>query len=235
MLFLFSMPALTYIYFQEILAREEYMESYRTVIGYGETGLEISKSKFIVQVNRAISAKDAIDFIEIVKKKHRDATHNCSAFIIGPRGEHQKADDDGEPAGTAGIPILETLKKNKITDAVIVVTRYYGGIKLGAGGLIRAYGKVAALGLQAAGILERIPHTHIILKTNYDLFGIVENYLHSNNYIIKKKDFAEQVTLHVLVEKNRETSLCQTITNLTSGRITLSTAGIQYVDKTLCI
>ena len=83
--------------------------------------------------------------------------------------------------------------------------------------------------------MERIPHTYFILKANYDLLGIVEHYLHSNNYIIKKKDFAEQVTIHVLAEKNRENFLCQTITDLTSGQVTLSVAGIQYVDKPLNI
>ena len=90
-----------------------------------------------------------------MKKKYWDASHNCSAYLIGENDQIQKANDDGEPSGTAGVPILEVLKKRKLKDTVVVVTRYFGGIKLGAGGLIRAYGKATSEGLDAVGIVER--------------------------------------------------------------------------------
>ena len=128
---------------------------YLTVSGYGEAEIEIQKSRFIAYVQRAEEEEAAAAFIEQIKKKHWNATHNCSAYVIGGNDQWQKADDDGEPSGTAGKPILEIIKKNQLKDTVIVVTRYFGGIKLGAGGLIRAYGKSASAGLKAQTALSQ--------------------------------------------------------------------------------
>src|SRR5690606_30111907 len=141
------------------------LHSYYTVKGYGEHEINIQKSRFIAYINRATTEEEAQEFIQKIKKQNSDATHNCSAYLIGENDRIQKANDDGEPSGTAGVPILEVLKKKKLKDTVVVVTRYFGGIKLGAGGLIRAYGKSTSEGLDATGIVERrlmrVMHTKI--------------------------------------------------------------------------
>jgi uncharacterized YigZ family protein len=128
---------------------------YLTVKGYGEREIVIQKSRFIAQVDRAKNEEEAKAFVQRIKKRHWNATHNCSAYVIGEGNGIQKANDDGEPGGTAGVPILEVLLKKGLRDTVVVVTRYFGGIKLGAGGLIRAYGRAAAEGIEAAGIVKR--------------------------------------------------------------------------------
>lgn len=143
------------------------LQRYLTVRPEGETEIEINRSRFISYVKRVETQEEAVAFIQEIKKKHWDATHNCSAYIVGENDQFQKMDDDGEPSGTAGKPILEVIKKKGLKDTAIVVTRYFGGIKLGAGGLIRAYGKSASAGVRAAGVVERIltreHHFHSII------------------------------------------------------------------------
>ena len=133
------------------------MDSYKTIKGSAEASYEVQKSRFITHVSHAESEEEAREFIQQMKKKYFDARHNCSAWVLGEKGAKQKSNDDGEPGGTAGNPILEAIKKNGLTDIVIVVTRYFGGIKLGAGGLIRAYGHAAVLGIQAAQTVRMMP------------------------------------------------------------------------------
>ena len=133
------------------------MKNYRTVTAdkIFVANYEIQKSKFIASVRNVESEDEAREFLRETKKKFFDATHNCSAWILGENGDKQKSNDDGEPGGTAGNPILETIKKNNLTNIIVVVTRYFGGIKLGAGGLVRAYSRSASLGIDAAAIVER--------------------------------------------------------------------------------
>ncbi len=129
--------------------------NYLTVKGYGENEIVIQKSRFIAYVDRAETEEEAQEFIQKIKKMHWNATHNCSAYVVGENNQFQKANDDGEPSGTAGVPMLEVLRKRNVQDTVVVVTRYFGGIKLGAGGLIRAYSKATSEGLNATGIVHR--------------------------------------------------------------------------------
>ena len=133
-------------------------KDYKTIKGYGESEIVISKSRFITYIDRAETEEEALRFIEKIKKMHSTATHNCSCYIIGEHDHIQKANDDGEPSGTAGVPMLEVLKKQGLKDTVVVVTRYFGGIKLGGGGLIRAYGKATTEGITAAQVVERKLH-----------------------------------------------------------------------------
>lgn len=203
---------------------------YRTVKGYGESMLEITKSRFYAYANRAETEADALAFIATIKKRHPDANHNCSAYIAGVQDEFQKADDDGEPSGTAGKPILEVLKKSNIKDTVLVVTRYFGGIKLGAGGLIRAYGKSATAGLQAAGRIERILHSQMGIDIDYSQLGMMENQLRSRNYTITDKQFSQVIRLFVLAETGQEEELRQLATEWTAGTAVFSDQGQAYVD-----
>lgn len=206
------------------------LEAYYTVKGYGETEIIIEKSRFICYVERATTEEEAIRFIQQIKKKHWDATHNCSAYIIGEHDHIQKANDDGEPSGTAGVPMLEVLKKKKLKDTVVVVTRYFGGIKLGAGGLVRAYGKAVTEGLKAAGIVERklmrIMHTTI----DYTWLGKVENELRASTYSIKDIHYAEHVTIDTYVEEKRKDEFRAWMIELTNGKSTIIEGEHVYVE-----
>lgn len=203
---------------------------YLTVSGYGEAEIEIQKSRFIVYVQRAEQEEAAVAFIEQIKKKHWNATHNCSAYIIGGNDQWQKADDDGEPSGTAGKPILEIIKKNQLKDTVIVVTRYFGGIKLGAGGLIRAYGKSASAGLKAVGITQRQNHTRIGVEIDYTFLGMLENQLRLQGYRIEDKIFTDTIRLIVLEKVGQEEILEQKVIDWTAGQVTLTREGQVYVE-----
>ncbi|OEF99769.1 YigZ family protein [Vulcanibacillus modesticaldus] len=206
------------------------LERYLTVNEYGEKAIIIRKSEFIGYVKNVTTEEEAIKFIDSIKKKHWNATHNCSAYVIGENDEIQKANDDGEPSGTAGKPILEVIKKNGLKDTVIVVTRYFGGIMLGAGGLIRAYGQAANEAIHEAGIIERILHTVISITVDYTWLGKIENELNNKKYQIEKIDYLENVTIYVLAEAGKEEQLEKLITNLTSGQAKIARIEQKYVD-----
>ena len=160
---------------------------------------EVNKSKFLAHVKHVESEETARDFVLMIRKKYFDATHNCSAWILGERGDKQKSNDDGEPGGTAGNPILETIKKNELTNCAIVVTRYFGGIKLGAGGLIRAYSHTAALGLANSKIVRMTAFKKISLTLEYNFLAAVENYLRNKKIRVASTDYADVVTQELLL------------------------------------
>ncbi len=177
------------------------MTNFRTVAD-GEVfgaAYEINKSKFLAHIRHVDDETSAREFVQAVKKKYFDATHNCSAWILGERGDKQKSNDDGEPGGTAGNPILETLKKNSLTDCAAVVTRYFGGIKLGAGGLIRAYSHTAALGVAASKIVEMTAFRKLSLTLEYNFLATVENFLRNKKIRVANTDYADVVTTEVLL------------------------------------
>lgn len=194
------------------------MLEYKTIENSYFTEWEISKSRFLTYLKHVENEKDAQEFINSIKKKHFDARHNCSAYIIGERSEIQKSSDDGEPSGTAGSPMLEVLKKNELSDIVVVVTRYFGGIKLGAGGLIRAYGKSVTLGLEVSQIVKKSIFNCYQLKINYDLLGMLENYLHQNEIRIQDKSYTDKVIFTILLPQNITDATLKDITNLTAAR-----------------
>ncbi|MCQ5363641.1 YigZ family protein [Anoxybacillus salavatliensis] len=206
------------------------LEAYYTVKGYGETEIIIEKSRFISYVERATTEEEAIRFIQQIKKKHWDATHNCSAYLIGEHDRIQKANDDGEPSGTAGVPMLEVLKKKKLKNTVVVVTRYFGGIKLGAGGLVRAYGKAVTEGLKAAGIVERKLMRMMHTTIDYTWLGKVENELRASTYSIKDIHYAEHVTIDTYVEEKRKDEFRAWMTELTNGKSTIIEGEHVYVE-----
>ena len=177
------------------------MTNFRTVAD-GEifgAAYEVNKSKFLAHIQHVDDETSAREFVQAVKKKYFDATHNCSAWILGVRGDKQKSNDDGEPGGTAGNPILETLKKNSLTDCAAVVTRYFGGIKLGAGGLIRAYSHTAALGVAASKIVEMTSFRKLSLTLEYNFLATVENFLRNKKIRVANTDYADVVTTEVLL------------------------------------
>ncbi|WP_082233346.1 YigZ family protein [Halobacillus massiliensis] len=194
------------------------LENYQTVQLEGSHEINIQKSRFIGYVKRCESEEEAQDFIQSIKKKHNDANHNCSAYMIGEHDLIQKANDDGEPSGTAGVPMLEVLKKMQLKDTAIVVTRYFGGIKLGAGGLIRAYSKTASEAILITGIVRRELMRIVKITADYTLLGKLENEIRNSEYPIKKITYLENVEIEVYVEKKKQEEFDQWITDLTSGQ-----------------
>ncbi|MBE0341427.1 YigZ family protein, partial [Paenibacillus sp. 28ISP30-2] len=174
------------------------LEQYRTVRGSGSKEIVIRKSRFIGHIQPVQTEEEAAAFIERIKKEHWNATHNCSAYMIGERDEIQKQSDDGEPSGTAGKPILEVIRNQKLKNVAIVVTRYFGGILLGAGGLIRAYSDGAVAAIEAGDAITRVLHREIFVELDYTWLGKVENELRIRSIRTGETMFTAKVTLTCL-------------------------------------
>ncbi|MBO1511758.1 YigZ family protein [Metabacillus bambusae] len=207
------------------------LSHYYTVKGYGEHEIIIQKSRFICYIERVTNEEDAQSFIQQIKKKHYDANHNCSAYIIGENDHIQKANDDGEPSGTAGVPMLEVLKKKQLKDTVVVVTRYFGGIKLGTGGLIRAYGKSVSEGLNAIGIVERKLMRVMHTKIDYTWLGKVENELRSSTFLLKEIHYLNDVEVEAYVEEDKKGTFIDWMTELTNGKGDISEGDVVYLEE----
>ncbi|NLM03498.1 MAG: YigZ family protein [Clostridiales bacterium] len=176
------------------------INEYRTVYQEAYDEIIIEKSRFIGYVKPITSEEEAIEFIEKIKTKHKDATHNVPAYVIGKNNEIQRYSDDGEPTGTAGIPVLEVIKKENLNNVAIVVTRYFGGIKLGVGGLVRAYTKGARIALDAGKIITKILYKEVIVKVDYTLLGKLQNDILQAGYILKGIEYHEIVEFSVYVK-----------------------------------
>ena len=179
----------------------------------------VEKSKFIITVAPVQTEGEAQEFIKRVSKEFWDASHNCTAFVIGPNQEQQRSSDNGEPSGTAGKPILEVLKKREITNTAIVVTRYFGGIKLGAGGLIRAYAGTTAEGVKAAGLVERLTRTKVTLTVDYKQAETLQYWLTAHDYQIMTTTYDTAVHLVVPVAEVELPEFQATLTDFLAGNI----------------
>lgn len=194
------------------------MENYRTIQKNGLHEIEIKKSRFICHLKRVETEEEAQAFIEEIKKEHWKATHNCSAYTIGMNNEIQRAHDDGEPSGTAGVPMLEIFLKRELKNVVAVVTRYFGGTKLGAGGLIRAYGGAVNDAIDYIGVVERQLQRLIDITVTYSQSGKVENALREANYTIQDIIYAENITYQCIIPLESEEKFIEDITNWTSAQ-----------------
>lgn len=179
-----------------------------------ESLLEIQKSKFICYLHKCYSENEAKDYIQTIRKLHPNANHHCYAFVIGEHNEIQRSNDDGEPSGTAGLPMLECLNQNHMQDIVAITVRYFGGIKLGGGGLIRAYSKSVAQTLQTALITEKQERLKYMLSFSYDLVGKLDYYFRQNNIEILDKQYHEDVNYTFLTAS----SVDNDISELTNGK-----------------
>ncbi|WP_066315159.1 YigZ family protein [Bacillus sp. FJAT-29814] len=204
---------------------------YLTVKQTGEHEIVIQKSRFIAHITRAETEQAAQEFIQAIKKQHWNATHNCSAYLIGEHDQIQKANDDGEPSGTAGVPILEVLKKRNLKDTVVVVTRYFGGIKLGAGGLIRAYGKSTSEGLDAVGIVERRLVQIMHVKIDYTWLGKIEKELRASEYTIKEIHYLDVVKIEAYVDENRIQAFTDWMIECTNGQVSFQHGATVYLEE----
>ncbi|EIM05062.1 hypothetical protein A1A1_18182 [Planococcus antarcticus DSM 14505] len=205
-------------------------ENYITVGDSANAEILIQKSRFIGHVARVETEQQAIEFIDSIKLLHRSATHNCSAYLIGEHDSIQKANDDGEPSGTAGFPMLEVLKKQGLKDVVIVVTRYYGGIKLGSGGLIRAYGRTASAAISAAGTVERKLHHLMKISIDYTWLGKLENEVRQSPYPLDHLEYKEGVDLYIHVAVEKEEEFINWINELTNGQAQISKEYSEFLD-----
>lgn len=181
----------------------------------------INKSRFIAHIKPVESEEDAKAFINQVSTKHREATHNCFAYTIGDQMNIQKANDNGEPSGTAGVPMLDILKKLEIHNACVVVTRYFGGIKLGGGGLIRAYSGAVRDVIYDIGRVELKPAISTTVTINYDLTGKFEYELESTSYLLRDQNYTDKVSYQIDVVASDYDEFIAFLNRTTSGNYDL--------------
>ena len=190
---------------------------YKTIYKTAVDEMIIEKSRFIGSASPVNSEAEALEFIKAIKLRYGDANHNVYAYVIGLNNEVQRYNDDGEPSGTGGIPMLEVLKKEGIRNAVVVVTRYFGGIKLGAGGLVRAYTKGCKIALGAATIISKIYFQRIHLRIDYSLLGKVQNEISHSDYHIKEIQYDDAVHFFIYVKIEDFENFKKSVVEWTNG------------------
>ena len=203
---------------------------YRTIKEDGQVQEEIKKSRFICHAKRVYSEEEARDFILAIKKEHYKATHNCSAFIVGERSEIKRTSDDGEPSGTAGVPMLGVLENHNLTNVCVVVTRYFGGIKLGAGGLIRAYAGSVALAVKEIGIIEIKEQAGIQIHMTYAQYQEYGNFLKEHNLMELETNFTDQVDTMIFIDKEKNDGIKADLIEFFNGKVTLTDKGLREVE-----
>ena len=203
---------------------------FRTIKEDGQVQEEIKKSRFICHAKRVHSEEEARDFITAIKKEHYKATHNCSAFIIGERSEIKRTSDDGEPSGTAGVPMLGVLENHNLTNVCVVVTRYFGGIKLGAGGLIRAYTGSVALAVKEIGIIEIKEQAGIAIQMSYAQYQEYGNFLRDHHLVELETNFTDQVDTMIYVDKEEKENIKAALVEFFNGKVTLTDQGLREVE-----
>lgn len=205
------------------------MDGYKTLLGRGEAEYMVQKSRFLGHAAPAATPEEALAFLEEARQRHKDASHNCYAYIIGQNAGIMRYSDDGEPGGTAGMPIIEVMKARGVVDAAVVVTRYFGGILLGAGGLVRAYSHTCALALDAAGVCRMHPTQRWLFEVAYPLWDRVQHGLKAQPVKMENSQFATGVTFELLVKEKDAQGLLDALTALTDGKIeTLLTDELFY-------
>ncbi|EHG13185.1 YigZ family protein [Streptococcus constellatus] len=203
---------------------------FRTIKEDGQVQEEIKKSRFICHIKRVTTENEARNFIQAVKKEHYKATHNCSAFILGERSEMKRSSDDGEPSGTAGVPMLGVLENHQLTNVCAVVTRYFGGIKLGAGGLIRAYSSNVALAIKEIGIVHIKEQLGLRIALSYSQYQELPNFLKANHLQEQDTSFTEQVQTTIFVDKDDKDSIIEELIELFNGKIDITDQGLRKVE-----
>jgi len=195
------------------------MLPYKTLMKRGAGEFLVSKSRFIGYGAPASTEAEALAFLSEIRQKHREASHNVYAYILGVNMGVMRYSDDGEPSGTAGMPVLEVLRARGVTDCIVVVTRYFGGVLLGAGGLVRAYQQGAATAVDACGVGTMHPTARYLMDVDYPLLGRVEHHLKGQPVIVEDKAFTEVVTLTVLVRCRDEQAFADGVIASTDGRV----------------
>lgn len=201
---------------------------YKIVIEGGEGEIIEKKSRFIATVQPIESEEEAVSFIESMKKKYWDARHNCSAFIIGSKNEITRCSDDGEPSGTAGRPMLEVLLGQDVHNVAVVVTRYFGGVLLGTGGLVRAYTKAVQEGLANSQIATLAYGTTVKIETDYNGIGKLQYILGKASVPIQNSEYTDVVTLQFFLLQEQKESILKEITEATAGKCKIEEIESKY-------
>ena len=205
--------------------------SFRTLRGEGSVELEIKRSRFLGRA-APLRTEEAIQaWLAATRAAHPDASHHCFAYRLGVSGDAGRFSDDGEPGGTAGRPIMEVLLREEVVDIAVVVTRYFGGVLLGAGGLTRAYSQSAAEAVRAAGFLSMRPHTEIAVTLDYASLGALEQLLSHTGLQALEKEYAERVTLLIPVPAGGETPFSTQVADLTAGAAVLRPGRTIYLPE----
>ena len=195
------------------------MKAYKTLLKAASDEVVINKSRFIGHAAPVKTAEEALTFLDSIRAKHKDATHNCYAYIIGQNAGIMRYSDDGEPGGTAGMPIIEVMKARGVVDCAVVVTRYFGGILLGAGGLVRAYSHTCALALNAAQVCQMHPTETWMFEVAYPLWDKVQHTLKSLPARLESTEFTTAVTFELSVKAADSERVRAELTRVTDGRI----------------
>lgn len=207
-------------------------DSYRTIGCDGAAEIEVKRSRFRCTIERVSDEASARAVVERIRKQHWDARHHCSAFVLGPEGDVQRSSDDGEPSGTAGAPMLDVLRGHEVSDVVAVVTRWFGGVLLGAGGLVRAYGDSVRAGLDAVGTLERSLVVEHSLSVSHADAGRLESELRSRGVSVLDVSYGAEVTMLLGVPSASSASLAAQVAELTGGSAVPDEVGSRWVDLT---
>ncbi|MBA1434436.1 YigZ family protein [Bombilactobacillus bombi] len=209
------------------------MKTYITIKKNHQHELVIKKSRFITQLARVNSPAEAQDFIDQIKKQEAKANHNCHAYIIGDHNQFQHTSDDGEPTGTAGVPMLETLQQMQIQNVVAVVTRYFGGIKLGAGGLIRAYRQSVSQAINEVGRVQGIEQQELLIKVDYKQFERLSYWLKQQQINISQVNYTQQVTLSIYVNQNHISKFTQALKEFLNAQVQIDLGKVQFNEVDL--
>lgn len=204
--------------------------SYLTVAGPAVAEIEAKRSRFICRVEPVADEEAARAVVEEERRRYWDARHHCSAFVLGPGAEVQRSNDDGEPSGTAGAPMLEVLRGRGVSDVVAVVTRYFGGVLLGAGGLVRAYSDAVRAGLDASGTRERRLLTRYDVAVSHADAGRLEHGLRAHGVAVLGVEYGAQAMLHLAVPAADAERLPHLLAELSGGELHLQPAGSGWVD-----
>ncbi len=200
---------------------------YKTVLKEASAELVEKRSRFIATVKPVRTEQEALETLETIKKEYWDARHNVYAYVI-EENNIQRYSDDGEPAGTAGLPVLEMIKKEGLGNLIVVVTRYFGGILLGTGGLVRAYSQSAKMGIEAAEPVKMVLCRDVKVFCDYSLLGKVQSEILGRNFKILDTEYGEGVTVNCFVPETDVTSFCEDLIDKTNGRIKIETGEVGY-------
>lgn len=207
------------------------LTSYLTVARDGEAEVEVKRSRFRCRLARVDSEPAARAIVAEARVRHWGARHHCSAFVLGPAGDVARSSDDGEPAGTAGAPMLEVLSRRQVSDVVAVVTRWFGGTLLGAGGLVRAYSDAVTAGLDEVGLVRRSLLRLVDVRVDHAEAGRLENDVRGHGITVRSVEYTEATTLHLAVPVHDADDLVSQLATWTAGTAEVSLGGTDWVDQ----
>ena len=204
------------------------MSNYKSIHKQGRDEIIINKSKFVGTACPVQTEEDALEFIDKIKKEFKDATHNVYAYVIGENSNIQRYSDDGEPSGTAGMPVLNVIKQENLKNTAVVVTRFFGGVLLGAGGLVRAYTKGAKVAIDSGIIVDKNLFYNVSFKIDYNLLGKIDNELLKNNIIIVDKIYEDHVLFKLITETEKLEYVEAVVSEITSGKTEIIVGHAKY-------